>query len=149
MLLSPSSGSLAYYTSSEILTDHPTPNLDIVNASDGYTLEKLIEGAALDIKLAMQNGANMDYVATIINRTIQLLEVLGEDAKKLFYAVYAIQLRNMFRRAGPEYRNAAQLLINIQKLTIIKGELFEYFFPGEWGVFKLSRSGSDQQKTYP
>ncbi len=115
------SGSLPCYTSNEILPDHPTPNLDKVKASADYNIEKLVEGAEHDIALAMQNGANMDYVATIIYQTLTLLEVLDENAKKLFFGVYAIRLHNMFRRAGPEYRKAAQLLIDFQKVIIVKG----------------------------
>jgi uncharacterized NAD(P)/FAD-binding protein YdhS len=143
------SGSLAFNTSTEILRDHPTPNLDKLKASDDYTIEKLMEAAALDIKLAVQNGANMDYVATIIRQTIAFLEVLGEDAKKLFYAIYAIRLRNMFRRAGPEYRNAAQILIDIQKLIIIKGSYLN-IYPEEDGVFlNYLDIETDQERTCP
>ena len=101
VIISPS-GSLPFYTSTEILADHPTPNLDKVKSSGEYTIEELVEGAELDIALAMQNGAHMDYVATIINKTIALLEVLNEDSKRLFFGIYAIRLHNMFRRAGPE-----------------------------------------------
>ncbi len=128
------SGSLPYYTSTEILPDHPTPNLDNVKASADYNIEKLVEGAERDIALAMQNGANMDYVATIIYQTLKLLEVLDENAKKLFYGVYAIRLHNMFRRAGPEYRNAAQLLIDFQKVIIVKGVFLNISSP-EKGSF--------------
>jgi uncharacterized NAD(P)/FAD-binding protein YdhS len=143
------SGSLPYYTSTEILPDHPTPKLDKVKASGDYTIEKLVEGAALDIELAMKNGANMDYVATIINQTLTLLEVLGEDAKKLFFAIYAIRLRNMFRRAGPEYRNAAQLLIDTQKVIMVKG-IFLNICSSEKGIFlNYLDIETARQRTYP
>ncbi len=97
----------------------------------------------------MQNGANMDYVATVIKRTIQLLEVLGEDAKKLFYAVYAIRLRNMFRRAGPEYRNAAQLLTDIQKLIIVKGFFLNMLSTLDGVFLNYQDVETAQQKTCP
>jgi uncharacterized NAD(P)/FAD-binding protein YdhS len=143
------SGSLPYYTSTEILPDHPTPNLDKVKTSGDYTIEKLVDGAALDIALAMQNGANMDYVATIISKTLTLLEVLDEDAKKVFFAIHAIRLHNMFRRAGPEYRNAAQLLIDFQKVIMVKGSFLK-ICSLEKGIFlNYLDIDTNQQRTYP
>lgn len=143
------SGSLPDYISTEILTDHPTPNLDKVKESGDYTIEKLVEGAALDIALAVKDGANMDYVATIISKTLTLLEVLGEGAKKLFYAIYAIRLRDMFRRAGPEYKNAAQLLIDFQKVIMVKG-IFLNISSSEKGSFlNYLDIETSQQRTHP
>ena len=143
------SGSLPDYTSTEILPDHPTPNLDKVKDSGDYTIEKLVEGAALDIELAVKNGANMDYVATIISQTLMLLEVLGEDAKKLFFAIYAIRLRNMFRRAGPEYRNAAQLLIDFQKVIMVKGIFLNISSSEKGTILNYFDNETSQQRTYP
>jgi uncharacterized NAD(P)/FAD-binding protein YdhS len=143
------SGSLPYYTSTEILSHHPMPNLDKLKDSGDYTIEKLVEGAALDIKLAMQNGANMDYVATIISQTLSLLEVLGEDTKKLFFAIYAIRLRNMFRRAGPEYRNAAQLLIDFQKVIMVKGSFLNICSLEKRIFLNYLDIEAAQQRTYP
>lgn len=143
------SGSLPYYTSAEILPDYPTPNLDKVKASGDYTIEKLVEGAALDIELAMQNGANMDYVETIISQTLRLLEVLGEDAKKFFFAIHAIRLRDMFRRAGPEYRNAAQSLIDFQKVIMVKGIYLNICSSDKGNFLNYFDIETSQQKTYP
>jgi uncharacterized NAD(P)/FAD-binding protein YdhS len=149
MVIISTSGSLPYYTSTEILPDHPTPNLDKVKASVEYTIEKLVEGAALDIELAMENGANMDYVATIISQTLALLEVLGDDAKKHFFAIYAIRLRNMFRRAGPEYRNAAQLLIDFQKVIMVKGIFLNICSLEKGNYLNYLDLETAQQRTYP
>ncbi|HEV3224155.1 MAG TPA: FAD/NAD(P)-binding protein [Puia sp.] len=149
MVVISTSGSLPYYTSTEILPDHPTPNLDKLKASGDYNIEKLVEGAALDIALAIQNGANMDYVATIIFQTLTLLEVLDEDAKKLFFAIYAIHLHNMFRRAGPEYRNAAQFLIDFQRVIIVRGAFLNICSSEKGSFLNYLDMETSQQRTYP
>lgn len=143
------SGSLPGYTSTEILPDHATPSLDKVKHSGNYTIEQLVDGASLDIELAMRNGANMDYVATIISQTLTLLEVLGEDAKKLFFGFYAIRLRNMFRRAGPEYRNAAQLLIDLQKVILLRGVFLNISSTDKGNFLEYLDMETSQEKTYP
>jgi len=143
------SGELPYYTSTEILPDHPIPNLDKVKDSGDYTIEKLVEGAERDIALAMQNGAHMDYVATIIGQTISLMEVLDEESKKLFFGIYAIRLHNMFRRAGPEYRKAAQLLIDFQKLIMIKGTFLNIRSSEKGNFLNYLDIKTAQERTYP
>ena len=148
VIISPG-GSLPFYTSTEILPDHPTPNLDKVKASGDYTIGELAEGAEFDIALAMQNGAHMDYVATIIGKTIAMLEVLDEDAKKLFFGIYAIRLHNMFRRAGPEYRNAAQLLIDFQKVIMVKGSFLNFCSSEKGNYLNYFDIETAQEKTYP
>ncbi len=97
------------------------PHLDKVGASGNYNIKVLSDAAAADVRLALQDGAHMDYIATIIGKTLQLMEVLGEDAKKEFYAIHAIRLRNMFRRAGSEYKSVAQSFLDMGKVTMLKG----------------------------
>jgi uncharacterized NAD(P)/FAD-binding protein YdhS len=143
------SGSLPHDTSTEILPDHPTPNLNKVEASGDYTIEELVEGAALDIGLAMRNGAHMGYVATIIGHTIALLEGLNEDAKKLFFAVYAIRLHNMFRRAGPEYIHAARLLIDFQKVIMVKGFFLNISSSEKGNYLHYLDTETTNERTFP
>ena len=116
-----SSGALPLHISTEKLPEHPIPNLDKVKAVGNYTIETLVDAAAMDLKYALQNGANMDYVATIISNTLVLMESLDETAKKAFFAIHGIRLRDMFRRSGPEYKNCSQLLIDLEEVIILKG----------------------------
>jgi uncharacterized NAD(P)/FAD-binding protein YdhS len=55
----------------------------------------------------------------------------------------------MFRRAGPEYRNAAQLLIDFQKVIMVKG-IFLNICSSEKGFFlNYVDVETAQQRTYP
>lgn len=143
------SGLLPHSVSTEALDGHPTPHLDELKAKGGYNIAVLADAAALDVSLALQGGANMAYIGTIINHTLTLMEDLGEDAKRAFYAIHGIRLRDMFRRAGPEYKNASQLLIDLQQVTIIKGR-FLSARPSEKGVLlDYLDAATGQQLTHP
>ena len=121
VIISPS-GILPYHTSTESLKEHPLPNLDKLQAESDYNIQTLVDAAADDIKLALRDGANMDYVGTVIGNTLRLLDVLDESDKKAFYGIHAIRLRNMFRRSGPEYKNVAESLLDLQEVTNLKGK---------------------------
>lgn len=142
------SGLLPYPISTEVLAEHPIPHLDALIAAGAYEIKTLTDAAALDIGLAMHNGANMDYVATIITKTLKLLEPLGEEAKKAFYAIHAIRLRDSFRRSGPEYRGAAQLLLDEQAVTMLKGRFLSASPTGD--TAQVTYTDADgQPHTYP
>ncbi len=122
VIISPS-GALPYHISTETLAEHPIPNLEKYKVEGDYNIKPLSEAASKDIRLAMANGANMDYVATVIKNTLELLEPLGEQARKEFFGIHAIKLRDSFRRSGPEYKGVSQLLIDNEEVTIIKGKV--------------------------
>jgi len=115
------SGILPYHISTEKLPVHPMPAIDAIKAGGKYTIKSLSEAAASDIKLALKDGANMEYIATIINNTIQLMDPLSDQEKKEFYCIYGIKLRDSFRRSGPEYKGGAQVFIETQQLHLLKG----------------------------
>jgi uncharacterized NAD(P)/FAD-binding protein YdhS len=142
------SGLLPYRISTESLAEHPIPHLKALMASGDYDIKTLTDAAAMDINLAVRDGANMDYVATIIGNTLKLLESLGEEAKKAFYAIHAIRLRDSFRRSGPEYRGAAQLLLDEQELTMLKGRFLKASTAGETAQFTYT-DPDGQLQTYP
>jgi len=115
------SGMLPYHISTEVLAEHPIPHLDKLKAEGNYDIKILCEAAAKEIKSAMKNGANMDYVATIVSTTLKMMEPLGEQAKKEFYCNYGLKLRDMFRRSGPDYKYGSQVLLDLQQATLLKG----------------------------
>jgi uncharacterized NAD(P)/FAD-binding protein YdhS len=97
------------------------PALDATEAEGGYDIIKLVAAATSDMNLAMANGANMDYVATIIKTTLKMMEGLGEQAKKEFFGIHALKLRDKFRRAGPEYKGIAQMWLDSTSAILLKG----------------------------
>ena len=143
------SGILPYHISTETLESHPIPALDKLKAEGNYTIKTLSEAAGTDLKLALQNGANMDYVATIISSTLKMMEVLGEEAKKEFYCIYGLKLRDSFRRSGPEYKNGSQVLIDQDQVLILKGR-FQNTQQSENGVLiNYTDTATGKQQTHP
>ena len=77
------------------------------------------------------------------------MEVLGEDAKKEFYAIHAIRLRNMFRRAGNEYKSVAQSFLDMGKVTMLKGG-FKEITPSKNGIALLyTDQVTKNEQVYP
>ena len=132
VLISPS-GLLPHPISAEVLAHHRTPNLDELQTNGGYTLETLITATGLDLKLAVENGANVGYIATVVGKTIQLVEALGQEAKKIFIGKYGMVLSGMFRRAGHEYKHGSDTLIEAKNIEFIKGK-FTNTIPTNNGV---------------
>ena len=148
VIISPS-GALPIHISTDALDSHPIPNLDKVRAAGNYTIKSLYEAADQDLKLALQHGANMDYVATVVSNALNLLEVLDEYAKKEFFGIYAIKLRDKFRRSGPEYKGISELLIDKGEVTILKGKFINTDLSENGVLFNYLDTATGQQKTYP
>jgi uncharacterized NAD(P)/FAD-binding protein YdhS len=127
------SGAIPYHTSTQQLEIYPLPALDGLEAKGGYNITALVAAAESDMKLALTDGANMDYVAALIKTTLKMMEGLGELAKKEFFGIYALRLRDKFRRAGPEYKNTAQKWIDSTAAILLKGR-FMKMVKGENGL---------------
>jgi len=124
VLVSPS-GQLPHAISAEKIHHQPTPALDELEKAGGYSLEALMDAATADLKLAVRNGANVEYIATVINKTLALLKVLGDEAYAKFIGIYGMKLSGMFRRAGHEYKGASQLLLDLQLAKLQPGRFVE------------------------
>ena len=145
VIISPS-GILPYHTSTEVLDTYPMPAL---GALTDYTIETLVSAATQDIRLALRDGANMDYIGAIIKHTLALMDVLDEDAKRQFYAIHGVRLRDLFRRAGPEYRGAADLLIHTEKVSLLKGRFLSTHTTENGAAFDYQDGTTGQEITHP
>jgi len=148
-VISPS-GLLPYHISTEALDAHPIPNLEKLKSEGNYTIQTLVDTAALDLQLATKNGANVAYIATVISNALKLMGVLDEDAKKEFFGIHGMRLSNLFRRSGPEYKAASQLLIDLQEVTFLKGKFITTSVAAHNGVIlNYQETSSGIEKTYP
>ncbi|MCW3124237.1 MAG: hypothetical protein JWQ38_3729 [Flavipsychrobacter sp.] len=143
------SGILPYNISTEVLPEHPIPNLETLKTAGDYTLKTLVDASSRDLKLAVHNGANVDYIATVINNTLKLMEPLGEEAKKEFFGIHGVYLRDMFRRSGPEYKNASQLLIDMEEVTLLKGRYINTTASAHGVLLNYQDTAAGEQHTYP
>jgi uncharacterized NAD(P)/FAD-binding protein YdhS len=143
------SGMLPYHISNAHLDAYPIPHLDKLRAEGNYTIETLIAAATEEVKAAVKNGANMNYIGHIVRNTLELLTPLGEDGKKHFYGNYGMKLRDMFRRAGAEYKSASERLIESGEVELLKGR-FVAATPCDGGLSVTYRDpATSETKTYP
>jgi uncharacterized NAD(P)/FAD-binding protein YdhS len=115
------SGLLPYHIIKGTTDNYPADHLDRVKADGNYTIETLIEAAKKDINAAVKDGVIIPHIDKIIGYTIQLLQPLSENDKKAFIGIYGMQLSNLFRRSGTDYKTGEGLLQEAQKLTLLKG----------------------------
>jgi uncharacterized NAD(P)/FAD-binding protein YdhS len=110
------------YHISDIRHDvYPCQNLDEVKVTGGYDIHTLIEATKKDLAPAVQKGVIVPYVDRVIGYTLELMQPLDEDSKKLFFGVYGPHLTRLIRRSGPAYKGAANSLVQKQKLSLLKG----------------------------
>jgi uncharacterized NAD(P)/FAD-binding protein YdhS len=101
--------------------DYPCKNLDQLKAVGNYTIHTLIEATKKDIEPAIQHKVIIPYVDRVIGYTIELMQVLDEDSKKIFFGIHGPQLTRLIRRSGPAYKGSSDDLIASQKLQLLKG----------------------------
>lgn len=114
-------GIMPYHISDERADIYPTPHLDLVKANGSYDIHGLIAATKKDLEQAVKQGVIIPYVDRVIGYTIELMQILDEDAKKIFFGVYGPQITRIIRRSGPAYKGSAVNLIQNKKLTLLKG----------------------------
>ncbi|MEI6088549.1 MAG: FAD/NAD(P)-binding protein [Bacteroidota bacterium] len=137
------SGALPVATSTIKLNEYPTPNLNKVESLGTFSILELVDASAADIRIAVQEEANMDHVATIIGKTLNLMQDMSQEDHQMFYAVHAIKLRNMFRRTGPEYYGASKKWLAENAFEIIKGKFIAAENASEVFSLQYSKTGSN------
>ena len=115
------SGLLPYHIINDSTNEHLTENLDQLKKEDNYTIEALVDAAKKDISIAVKDGVIVPHIDKIIGFTFELLQPLDEDAKKAFIGIYGMQLSNLFRRSGTDYKTGSGLLHELEKLVLLKG----------------------------
>ncbi|MDB5157006.1 MAG: hypothetical protein JWR50_1713 [Mucilaginibacter sp.] len=116
------SGSLPNHISNDTFVDNPLIHLGDLKAKDSFDINTLIDAARKDIRIATQDGVVItSSIDKIIGCTIEMLNQLDDDAKNAFFGIYGMQLSNIFRRAGNDYKGGAQSWINSGQLQLVKG----------------------------
>jgi len=143
------SGLLPYHIINKKLDDYPCPNLDRVKTEGNYNIQSLVAAAMADLTPAVKDGVIVAYIDRIIGYTIELLQALDEDAKKQFLGIYGMQLSNLFRRSGKDYKGGAAQLIELEKLILLKGG-YNYVEPAPTGgILHYTDTDSSAEKLYP
>jgi len=141
-------GIMPYHISEAELDDYPTLNLNEVKSRDNYDVHTLFDATKKDIAAAIQDTAIIPHLNKIIGYTIELLQVLDEQAKRIFFSVYGPQITKLIRRSGPAYKGASDNLIGINKLQTFKGNFLSLETGANGGVMNYIGADNVQQK-YP
>jgi uncharacterized NAD(P)/FAD-binding protein YdhS len=141
-------GIMPYHISDTRHEEYPCKNLDEVRQAGGYDIHSLLEATKKDIGPAVQQGVIVPYVDRVISYTIELMQALDEESKKIFFGVYGPQLTRLIRRSGPAYKGSANNLIDKQKLRLIKGKFLK-IEPGRDTAFLKYTSADGEEQTYP
>jgi len=139
------SGLLPYHILDKKLEHYPSENLDRLKELGNYTIETLIEAAMQDIKYAVKDGVIVPHIDKVIGFTIELLQSLDEDAKKQFLGIYGMQLSNLFRRSGADYKGGETVLHETGKLIMLKGTFLNI---ESEGLLNYVDPETNQQKKY-
>lgn len=143
------SGLLPHHISDETLDNYPIDNLEQLTQKGTYTIKELIEATLLDIQPAVKGGVILPYIDRILARTFKLIEPLDEEDKKLFLAVYGMQLSNSFRRSGTDYKGGETYLREIHKLTILKGSFLNIEQTEHGGQLNYTDMVTNELQKYP
>ncbi len=148
LVLVSKSGLLPYHISTKTLPHYLCEHLDQVNSKGSYSIEDLISAAMQDIKPAVKDGVIVPYIDRIIGYTIELMQPLDEEAKKKFLGIYGMQLSNLFRRSGTDYKQGEAILLEMQKLTSLKGSFADIEPTDKGGLLKYIDPETNELKTY-
>jgi uncharacterized NAD(P)/FAD-binding protein YdhS len=124
------------------ITEHSFPDYHFENLEhlkkQKYNSTDLIHTIEKDLDIAFAKGVHIgDMYYQLSDLVVELLKNLGHEQEKDFYSRYGNRFTKLIRRAGAEYRDAAQELIDSDKLELIKGSFS-----------KLRKSKSGAQLTY-
>ncbi|HEY0246564.1 MAG TPA: FAD/NAD(P)-binding protein [Mucilaginibacter sp.] len=142
-------GKMPYYLSEAELEHYPCSNLDQLKQDGNYNVHTLVEATKKDISNAVQYTVIVvPYLNRIIGYTIELLQILDEGSKAIFFSIYGPQLTKLIRRSGPAYKSASDNLIALQKLSMLKGDFLNMEQGLNGGILNYINADYIQQK-YP
>lgn len=116
------SGKMPCHISAKRYNQYPCKNLDRIKAEGDYDIHSLIEAAKKDLQSAVQDEVIVPFVDRIVEYTIELIQILDEDSKKIFFGIYGPQLSRLIRRSGSVYKSSSDNLIKAGILELLKGE---------------------------
>lgn len=143
------SGLYPYHIVNKTLDNYPTENLDAIKAKGIYDVKELVAAAMADLKVATKGGVIIPYIDKLIGFTMELLQALDEDSKKQFIGIYGMQLSNQFRRSGGDYKGGEAYLLEMAKLSMLKGGFDSIEAVGNGGRLHYTATDTQKQEVNP
>jgi uncharacterized NAD(P)/FAD-binding protein YdhS len=128
VILSPN-GAFPHRISREIpQIDYAPKHLLALVATKSFTAKQILLAVQQDVADATAKNINIsDIYADISKVVIQCLNRLNFGEQRQFVSKYAVEIGKLQRRAGGEYLDVVDNLIDRQKLEFLKGKFVRYF----------------------
>lgn len=137
------SGVLPYKICEEAVTFELTALLSLNYRNSKLSAQELIAAITSDIRRAEASGVNiadLQYpVGALVTRLTDTMNIVEQEK---FVCHHGVTFSKMMRRAGRDTRNAADELVQIGMLTMIKGE-FRRLEPSPFGEGFVSATYTD------
>lgn len=142
-------GYLPYHIDDTHLESYTSSNLDKVKQDGDYTLEMLVEAAKRDLKTTMQlDIINTHHVDWVVSYALNLMQNLGDDAKKIFFAKHGMQFTRLIRRSGPEYKRSADELLQNNQVELLAGEFSSIVPSPKGGMLNYINTATGKSATH-
>jgi uncharacterized NAD(P)/FAD-binding protein YdhS len=120
------SGLLPHRITPNNFPDYKFTNLVALTEKNNYASSELMDAIEKDIRIAYAKGVHIgDTYYQLSDLVVQLLNKLDESQQKDFHSTFGWRFTKLIRRAGAEYRDSAEELINEKKLELLRGKFLE------------------------
>jgi uncharacterized NAD(P)/FAD-binding protein YdhS len=147
------SGMLPHRITENNHPDYHFANLEELKKQEKYSSTDLIHIIEKDLDIAFEKGVHIgDMYYQLSDLVVELLKKLGIDQEKDFYSRYGNRFTKLIRRAGAEYRDAAQELIDTNKLELIRGSFISLIKPeshAQGVLLHYLDTGENKKQTSP
>jgi uncharacterized NAD(P)/FAD-binding protein YdhS len=104
----------------------PQNLLDLVS-TESFTAQQILIAVEQDVAAATAENINIsDIYGDITKVVMQALNKLNPDQQKQFVIKYAVEIGKLQRRAGAEYLDVVQHLLDRDRLEFVKGKFVKY-----------------------
>jgi uncharacterized NAD(P)/FAD-binding protein YdhS len=110
-----------------VAIDYVPAHLKALIATESFTARQILAAVERDVAAATAAQINIsDIYAHISSAVIQALNLLDLSEQQLFVSKYAVEIGKLQRRAGGEYLDVVDSLVERDKLIFIKGKFSKY-----------------------
>jgi len=146
------SGLLPHRITPNNFPNYQFSNLISLREKKNYTSTELMDTIEKDMQIAYAKGVHIgDTYYQLSDLVVELLNKLDENQQKDFHSTYGWRFTKLIRRAGAEYRDAAEELIQQKKLDLLKGKFLSVVASKNDPAFGVLNyiSSTSQELTHP
>ncbi len=126
IILSPH-GTFPHRINPDVMLPYNPENLISLIATESFTAQEIFAAVDRDVACASAQNINISDIFTDISKAVMnALNLLSYEEQKQFVSIYAVEIGKLQRRAGAEYLDVVNDLIDRGKLEFVKGKFSRY-----------------------